>query len=188
MIVLGVWVSGAIAVIAYTVPSVWHLFASAGSEDRTAALFKQANQFGMVLACVGPYVAVQGFVRRNWPVTLTTLGIMFFGLALSGSKTNIVLWGIGVFAAVAIVMFRRGLAQRNPLAFFAVIGLSVPAVIGAGLALVALNPRAVTLMGRFASEGQIQSSQGRSRLWETSIQIGETYPWTGVGAGQRLGL
>jgi O-antigen ligase len=179
--------SSCIAFAAFQMPSLGRIFF--GASDRTAALFKQANQFGIVLSMVLPLSAalllsMRGRLRLL--AALCTLAI-YLGLALSGSKANLMIATALAGGVLIMYLANQGHFTRNPLLSFSLMGVAVAACLIGYNALDILNPRAKHLLDSFAGGEVIPSWAHREAIWDAAIATGLEHPLLGQGAGQ-LGL
>lgn len=182
-IVIGALISAIIIVVAaYVKPLRSVLY----SGDRTAGFFRDSNQLGIVLAMSFPIVLARAtMTRRPLLSALLASGIMYLGLTMAGSKTNLVLACLTGSALVLMMLAVRKIFTRAPhIAAIMVIGMSVAAV-GAYFGLEVLNPRAHRVLTAFAEGGAAPSLNDRAVIHEISIEDGMAHPWGGVGAGQR---
>lgn len=171
------------AASSYFVPQLGEIFFH--GRDRTAAFFKNPNQFGIVLSCVAPIHLARGLLVRHWRfLNLTGYAIIGFALIASGSKTNLILYsasGIGLMVVSAMMSgsFAKsaGLLFRN-LLLIAVLALPAFTV------LQSFNPRAAGTLAHFATAQEAVTVSQRFILWKHGIDTGMQNPWLGEGAGQ----
>lgn len=183
MIVLGALVSSVFVTVGAYLPPLRSLLFSG---DRTAGFFREANQFGIVLGMTFPMLVGFVFYRNLKPIFAVGLCvILYMGLAMAGSKTNLVLAALTGLGMVVATMLIRGTFVRKPhLAAITLIGVLGGSVIGY-VALEAVNPRAHRVLMAFATKGEAKSIDDRQRIQAYSIEEGKTHPWGGTGAGQR---
>lgn len=185
LFIWGATLSSAYAAAAYFVPALSSI--AFGDSDRTAAFFKNPNQFGMALSLAVPLVVASCVVDRNKLFRLGQLGTIYLGLAFSGSKTNLAASAVLAFAALFLAFLRSGMAKRRPLLMALTVAIAILGAIVAFLTLADLNPRAQKLLMATASGDTISSWDQRMNLWRISIADGFGHPLTGVGVGERVG-
>lgn len=178
----GATLSSAYAAAAYLIPALKGF--AFGDGDRTAALFKHPNQFGMALSLAVPIIVAYCVTDRNKVYRLAQLGMVYLGLAFSGSKTNLATSAALAFAALSISLLRSGVLRRRPFAAVVTVGLALGIGALAFLTLVELNPRAQSLLVSTASGDAVSSWKERQLLWSISLADGTKYPFTGVGVGE----
>lgn len=186
VLIWGATLSCALVLVAYFLPPLGRALFKGG--DRTAALFKHSNQFGIALSTCLPAIIAAAFVadRRKLMVSLAQVLLILMGLILSGSKTNIILAAGSCGIMVMLILHHRGILVRSPHMAILVVGLAIAIGIGGFFALEEFNPRSKRLITAFAEGGSIQSTEARAHLWKLSLEDGNANPLTGVGAGQRL--
>lgn len=178
----GATLSSIFAAASYFVPAMNSI--AFGDSDRTAAFFKNPNQFGMALSLAVPLVVSYCVIDRNKLFRVAQLGTIYLGLAFSGSKTNLATSGALAFAALFLALLKSGMLKRHPLAAMLLVGMAVGAGTLAFLTLGGLNPRAQSLLVATASGDAIESWQERQLLWRVSIEDGLNHSLTGVGVGE----
>lgn len=156
--------------------------------DRAAAYFKNPNQFGMAISTILPIATAaclgQPDRRLFWLVCLTSL---LAGLAMSGSKTNLILCVTMLFVillAHAVISYEG----RRRITMIAVSLISGVVLLAANLALLSmLNPRALSLLQvAIARDQTLRSYETRHDLWAKSLAEFRLDPVFGQGAGQAL--
>lgn len=179
--------SSLIVLVAKFVPALGAVLFRHG--DRTAAFFKHPNQFGMAIAMIAPVLVAQMItIPKKRKLRVLQLALIFVGLVLSGSKTNIGIFAVGCALSAVSALAVTGQLRRNPLVLVPLTLGTAVAAVGATALLSYLNPRAVRLMTAFATQGEIQSTGSRKVLWQQSLDAGLDRPFTGVGAGQPVNL
>ncbi len=151
--------------------------------DRAQALLNHPNQLAMLLTTLVPIALANALKRpaRVWPWLV--LVVIAAGIALTGSKANLLLLAVVVplTTMLALEPIRR-LARR--LALGLALGAATVAIgLVAVLTVSQFNPRTlVTLERLFTDPGATSAVVSRSDLWLSAVQIGLEHPWTGVGA------
>lgn len=156
-------------------------------KDRAYAMFKHSNQFGIVLAMLVPMASLFVFCGRKSQVIygLIVLALLFYGLALSGSKTNIIIaiamLSITVVYSIATRSRRLMLVIVCPIFALLLFYFSLPI-------LELINPRAASIINNFILYGGdgAHSVRQRSYLWDYSLSTIIRSPWFGEGTGQKF--
>lgn len=151
--------------------------------DRAQAFLNHPNQFAMLLLTLVPIALTKALERpsriRPW---VTVVGLVA-GIALTGSKANLLLLAIALPLTMILALeLRRRLDQRIALG----LGLGVAtATIGVVALLIVgqFNPRTLGTLERLFTEPSTTSAVvSRSALWTSAVEIGLEHTWTGVGA------
>lgn len=155
-----------------------------GYGDRAAGFFRHPNQFGIALAMAVPVLVALCLGDRRRVHRVAQLAMVFMGLILSGSKTNIVL-SLGAAGVVLVAgLWVGGTLRRAPLRALLVCAGAVGASLVLHAALGAFNPRAQALLSTLMGGDEIGSLASRLAIWEHSLAVGAAHPLGGVGAGQ----
>jgi hypothetical protein len=182
-LVAGVLISSFLAIAGSSVPAISSALGVSG--DRTAALFKHSNQLGIALSLTFPLMI--GFLftwKKSSILALVGIAVSFLGLALSGSKTNILLAGASATVTVITILFINEYHRRRPLIMLITfLGLGI-SVVSAAAVLEAVNPRSTRIITNFAQGGEVQSLQIRQGVHAAAVEEGLANPLGGVGAGQ----
>lgn len=153
--------------------------------DRSFGTFKHPNQFGIFLSTIFPIalalIAVSKGRRRA--LTFGCIALMFIGLVLSGSKTNLLI----VIASMSAMLLAIGFTRAG-----AMTGLILTPLILAAVALVAFvvyqvmlvfNPRALLILSAFFEGEEVRSLVSRERIYLLSMRAFHDNPLFGIGAG-----
>lgn len=155
--------------------------------DRAQALLNHPNQFAMLLVSVIPLALALALKRHRRIGAWLVLAVLVTGVGLSGSKANLVL-GVVALALTSLLasQLHRRITRRVGLA----IGLTVGTVCFGYLAFLTVetvNPRTLATIERLLQEPeQVTAVITRVEMWETAIDLGLQYPWTGIGAGNAI--
>lgn len=180
-LLIGAVISVGVAVAGFFVSQLGALTIRYG--DRAQALLNHPNQLAMLLTALVPIALVNALKRPARVGPWLVLVVIAAGIALTGSKANLLLLVVVVplTTFLALEPIRR-LARRMALA----LGLGVAmAAIGlvAVLTVSQFNPRTLTTLERLFTDPATTSTVAtRSDLWRTAFEIGLEHPWTGVGA------
>ena len=154
--------------------------------DRSSGLFKNPNQYGMVLAMGVPF-AVALYFRcgsRAWALLLG--GSAFVGLVLAASKTNLALGVLLLLATTSYMLLSRG---RIRTLLVALPLMSSVALFG-GMALLELfNPRAAAIIADLvvgSGVGESATVVQRMDMWLHSLDELRRSPLFGQGTGQLI--
>jgi len=180
-LLLGAWLSVAVSAVAHAFPTLAEIAIRYG--DRAQALLNHPNQFAMLLSSVAPVAFARALrePRRIGPwVTLLVVGA---GVAMTGSKVNIVLVA-ALLPAMALLaaQLRAGALQRmGATAALTLASLAVAAV--AVWVVQTTNPRTLITIGRlFTDPAGTSAVVTRTQTWQLAIERGLERPWFGVGA------
>lgn len=175
--------SVALAVAGFFVAPLGELTVRYG--DRAQALLNHPNQFAILLAALVP-IAMSAAVRRpSFWLPWSALVLLVIGVALTGSKFNILVLGVmlplsALFSLTVIPGVRRKLELSLTLA---VLVFAIGAV--GALAVTEFSPRTMTTIGNlFTDPTEVSAVSTRSELWQQAILLGLDYPFSGVGADQ----
>ncbi|MBX9615189.1 MAG: O-antigen ligase family protein [Caulobacteraceae bacterium] len=177
-------ISALIAIGGGYIPALNALLFDEG-RDRTAGLFKQANQLGIALSMSLPlfigYVATK---RNSLVIGFIGCVVLFAGLAMSGSKTNLVVGAVATLLTIVSILSTRDLFRRQPHIAIIVMVVACSGSVAGFSVLEVVNPRAHSILTRAAQGGEVQSIQVRDVIYASSIEDGLDHPVGGVGAGQ----
>jgi O-antigen ligase len=159
-----------------------------GDTDRSRGFFKHPNQFGMVLAVVAP-VAIMTMLSshraRLW--RFCSVVLILIGLIASGSKTNLIIFGVAGLVSLIISPFLEQDVRRCVRQACRNLGVALVFGMAAIATLYELNPRALLLLDRFFSgTEELQSIASRELIWEYSWDQFRQNPIIGQGAGQMI--
>lgn len=185
LFVWGAALSGLYATASYFIPALNAL--AFGDADRTSAFFKHPNQFGIAMSMAAPVTVGLLVVDKRKLFRVLQVLAIFMGLVMSGSKTNLATSAGLSFLILVIALFKMGYFQRRPGMTVMILTLAFGAGFVGFNVLGELNPRAQRLLLATASGEAISSWDARNTLWAISVQDMLDHPWTGVGAGQRVG-
>lgn len=183
LLLAAIFVSLVAALANFITPLQDQLF---GERDRTGAFFKNPNQFGIALSCVGPLMLSLAITaKKGKPTYAIGTAVLVVALVSSGSKTNLLVFA----ASCVLVMVTIAISERSGLRSY--ISLVLNALLAVVLLLIGLNvlevlnPRAANLIYTFLSaEGEVRTVSQRMLLWQQGIQEGMQRPLLGAGAGQ----
>lgn len=182
-LVLGALCSAVLAILGSMIPAIGALLTGGG--DRTAALFKQSNQLGIALSMTFPIVIGYISTRRGRLLPgVAACIVMYLGLAMSGSKTNLIIATVTGLSMVVCVLAIRKVFTRQPHVAVVILALALAGCVGGYFALEIINPRAHRLLVTFAVEGEAPSLMARDYVHASALDDGFAAPLTGVGAGQ----
>ena len=154
--------------------------------DRSSGLFKNPNQFGMVLALSMPFAVALAFRHGARTVAGVLVGSVLVGLLLAASKTNLAI-GVGLLLLTMSYMLVVGGRTRTLLVVVPLVCLAVP--VGGLPLLEAVNPRAAAILtdlvvGTGVSENGTVAQ--RMEMWVHSIEEARRSPLFGQGTGQKI--
>jgi len=155
--------------------------------DRSSGLLKNPNQYGMVLSMsVSIAALLTGFGWRRL-FSGTMLIAILCGLALSGSKTNIV---IGLLL-MSLSLCYSFLASRRYLTLLIITPLIGAVVLYFGIPILEyINPRAASILVEYVEPGDggdgVKSIDQRKQLWSYSIDTIINKPFFGEGTSQHI--
>lgn len=151
--------------------------------DRAQALLNHPNQLGLMLAAVLPIalarvLAGPARLRRWIPVALIA-----GGLAMTGSKANLLLAaGMAPLMVIAVVLLRRGLLRRMGTLVGAALLTGMVAAMAFGL-LQETSPRTLDTLAALASDPLATSTvANRVKLWNEALAVGVRHAPFGIGA------
>lgn len=150
--------------------------------DRSSGFHKNPNQYGIFLNCCFSYALARAMLRPGRNVLVWCLVVfIFIGLALSGSKTNIVL---SVLSGLLIFSFCSYKSGRFGRVVFIVPIVGVVLLFNGLEWLELLNPRASRILSSVFQGGVGDTTlQSRWLLWEISLDAMISNPLFGRGAG-----
>jgi len=155
------------------------LFNGTGS---AVGLFKNSSQFGLVLAMAVPAAVLLFFSGRHTMLSVILLVSLFWGLDLSGSKTNIVvLVGMLFF----VVLFAVAASRHRIVLSLTFACLAIFVLITGFPLLEVINPRVNAIVQEFITHGGSGEDAVKQRnfLWDYSINAIANHPFFGEGQG-----
>jgi O-antigen ligase len=180
-ILLGACSTVLVSIAGFIVPSVGET--TIRYTDRAQGFLNHPNQLAMLLVAVTPLALSRGLRRPMKLSSWLPFVIISVGVALTGSKANLLLLLIAtvVFVLIAAASV-RSLLKRFALAFGLGIGMAI--VIVGGLAtLSAVSPRTITTLELLLVDPAAATTvSSRTELWRTAIEVGTRNAFTGVGA------
>lgn len=163
-----------------------------GYSDRFPGLFKHPNQLGLISAMAALIffnMAITSPFRKG---LLYGAGLLASGwaLLLSGSKTSLVVFAGLSLLSVPLLAFLHSDKRKAGLELYRNMGFALAALVAGAAILPFVSERAYTVLDSFVTGNQdvenYRTVTARSLLWEESWKMAETYPLTGVGAGQLM--
>ena len=153
------------------------------SFDRSAGLFKNPNQYGMIMAMSIPFAVTFMFRPRGKAFGVALFVSIFASLLLAASKTNLILGIAILLATIGYMMIASGRARWMLIALPAVmlsIALLGPPILGT------VNPRAASILKETANEGVGENATVAERLnmWAFCVDVMRESPLFGQGTGQ----
>jgi len=154
--------------------------------DRSSGLFKNPNQFGMILAMSVPFAVALCFRRGFGLSGVLLLVTIFTGLMLAASKTNLMLGMLLLLVTMSYMLAVRG---RIRVLLVALPLVSLATLFGSLPLLELVNPRAATIIadlvvGSGVSENATVAQ--RFDMWSHSLEEVRRSPLFGQGTGQRI--
>ena len=183
---LGLAATCVISVVAYYVPPLQNTVFN--GTDRASGFFKNPNQFGIAISTTLP-IAVACLLgepkrRMTW---LACIAALLLGLALSGSKTNLLISSVtlifvlGAYSFIAYTGLMR--VRMLALSFLATALLPTLNI----LLLWVFNPRALDLFNTLLSDDEeLHSLATRGEIWQRSYDEFLRSPIFGQGAGHPI--
>lgn len=157
--------------------------------DRAYATFKHPNQFGIVISTTVPITLALIIVGRGRIRTLAAIsfGLLFMGLILSGSKTNILISTGSSFVVLVMVAMTSLSGQSRAIAILGILALALLGSSTVYIALDTFNPRALQILTDFfTGREEVRSLTSRSHIYNLSWEAFNSRPIFGVGAGKRI--
>lgn len=152
--------------------------------DRAHGFFKHPNQFAMILSMAAPVSLALALHERNKILWVSNFLFICLGLALAGSKSNLIISALCMSSIVALWGIKTNAIRKQSILFTVMFAAFVALSVFAGPILQALNPRAYSLLLDVLSGETIASVDHRFIVWEKSLNDGLENPFSGVGAGQ----
>lgn len=182
-LLFGALASVAISAAGYFIPSIGEL--TLRYQDRSQALLNHPNQFAILLVALVPLTMSIAMRKPGRTFPWFTLVVLVGGLALTGSKFNLLALCVTLpLCALMCLAIVPGAQPKTVLAF----GLAVGVLALGGVATVAVqrfNPRTLgTILGLLTDPIEVSAVEARSKVWAEAFQLGLDHPFTGVGAGQ----
>lgn len=157
------------------------------AHDRSSGLFKNPNQYGMIMAMGVPF-GVALYLRQGYRVLATLLlGSIFIGLLMAASKTNLILALLMMLVTLSYTLIVSG-QVRMLLIVLPVVTLALG--LGGIPLLEYFNPRAAGILtdllfgGGGVSENTTVSQ--RIEMWSHSLNEVRRSPLFGQGTGQKI--
>ena len=177
----GAWLSVALSGAAHAIPLLAEIAIRYG--DRAQGLLNHPNQLAMLLTSVAPiaFAAALTQPRRIGP-WLTPL-VVGAGVAMTGSKVNLVLLATLLPAMALLGAQLRGGPLRRARTTVALLLASVTVAVAATWVVQTTNPRTLVTIGRlFTDPAGTTAVVTRTQTWHLAIEYGLERPWFGVGA------
>jgi O-antigen ligase len=180
-LLLGGAASVVIAAAGYFVDAVGALTIRYG--DRAQGLLNHPNQLAMLLTTLTPIALARAVRSPRRFGAWSTVIVLVLGVALTGSKANLLLLAVVVPLCAFLFAQLRGDAQRRVIT---TIGLAIPLATIAGAAFFVIeraSPRTLATLERLLSDPVSTSTVvSRADMWTSAIDEGLQRPWFGVGA------
>jgi O-antigen ligase len=173
---------------AYFDDTLRHIFFE--ETDRSKALFKNPNQFGIALSTVAPAALALALGSPHSRIAnLCFVGLICFGLIAAGSKTNLLIFSANAAFMLVLAPILEPNATRRLNHALRNLLLGVAALLGGPAALAAFNPRALLILEKFFSPDEnVASLESRRVIWDYSIEKFQENVIFGEGAGQRINV
>ena len=154
--------------------------------DRSSGLFKNPNQYGMVVAMGMPF-AVALYFRHGSRALALLLGVaVLIGLVLAGSKTNLMIGTLLLLVSTSYMLLASGRGRTLLVALPFMIFVTL---LGGMPLLELFNPRAAAILTDLvvgSGAGENVTVAQRLDMWSHSLEEVRHSPLFGQGTGQRI--